>query len=133
MNHLISLADNTSNQLATKLRSNGFHVETDTITGGTDAYGIYQRVGVVVMFSVVFPTAYTGTGSLSLPIKMDEKFAGAGMYRIYGYYTTWGAFTPQNGDYLYPTTSKVHLPDPTGFTNYTASEAIQVSGWYIAG
>jgi hypothetical protein len=133
MKHSITLADSTSEQLATKLRTNGFHVETETITGGTDAYGIYQRVGVVVMFSVMFPSAYSGGGYLNLPIKMDEKFAGSGVIRIYGYYTTWGAFTPQTGDYLYPSTSRVYLPDPTGFTNYTASEAIQVSGWYIAG
>lgn len=130
MKHGISIADRSFDQLTTKLRSNGFKLVTGGITG--TGYGIYQRTGVMVHFTAVFPEGYTGQGSLGLPIKRAPGFEGAGQLSISGYYTSFLAFVPQTGIYYYPDNS-IYLPDPSGFTNYTAGGAIQVSGWYIAG
>ena len=133
MKHAISLADDEIHDLTTKLRTNGFSPFVSGPTSIGSPYGIYQRVGAVVMFTAIFPTGYTGSGIMYLPIKMDSKFLGCGQASVSGYYTPWGAFNNQTmlaGLYV---AHYVYLPDPAGFTNYTAGGAIQVSGWYIAG
>jgi len=133
MKHAISTTDSDPQLLATKLRTNGFVPSFTGVTGGTDAYGIYQRVGAVVMWTVYFPTGYTGAGYLKIPVTMDSKFAGCGVVQVRGYYATWGTFIEQGSNYLYPSSNEAYLPDPSGFTNYTAGGAITVSGWIIAG